>query len=56
MRSPLSCKKSAKDLKNTAMFFKSFAGFFNLSANFPEDISLLLFLESFLMCLFYKIG
>lgn len=40
-------KKAAKDLKNTTMFFKSFAAFFNLSANFPEDISLLLFLYIF---------
>ena len=29
------------------MFFKSFADFFNLFANFPEDISLLLFLYVF---------
>ena len=29
------------------MFFKSFAAFFNLSTNFPEDISLLLFLYVF---------
>ena len=36
-------KKAAKDLKNTVMFFKSFAAFFNLSANFPEDISCLLY-------------
>ena len=40
-------KKAAKDLKNTTMFFKSFAAFFNLSTNFPEDISLLLFLYVF---------
>ena len=40
-------KKAAKDLKNTTMFFNSFAAFFNLSANFPEDISLLLFLYIF---------
>ena len=29
------------------VFFKTFAAFFNLSANFPEDISLLLFLYVF---------
>lgn len=40
-------KKAAKDLKNMTVFFKSFAAFFNLSANFPEDISLLLFLYVF---------
>ena len=40
-------KKSAKDLKNNTMFFKSFADFFYLSANFPEAISLLLFLYVF---------
>ena len=40
-------KKAAKDLKNTTIFLKSFAAFFNLSANFPEDISLLLFLYIF---------
>jgi hypothetical protein len=40
-------KKAAKDLKNMVVFFKSFAAFFDLSANFPEDISLLLFLYVF---------
>lgn len=40
-------KKAAKDLENTVLFFKFFAAFFNLSANFPEDISLLLFLYIF---------
>ena len=40
-------KKAAKDLKNRTVFSKSFAAFFNLSANFPEDISLLLFLYVF---------
>mgnify|MGYP007008544149 FL=1 len=40
-------KKAAKDLKNMTVFFKFFAAFFNLSANFPEDISLLLFLYVF---------
>ena len=40
-------KKAAKNLKNRPVFSKSFAAFFNLSANFPEDISLLLFLYVF---------
>lgn len=40
-------KKAAKDLKNRTVFFKSLAAFLNLSANFPEDISLLLFLYVF---------
>ena len=40
-------KKAAKDLKKMGGVFKSFAAFFDLSANFPEDISLLLFLYVF---------
>ena len=40
-------KKAAKYFKNLVVFLKSFAAFFDLSANFPEDISLLLFLYVF---------
>ena len=40
-------KKAAKDLKNMVVFLKNLAAFFDLSANFPEDISLLLFLYVF---------